>query len=58
MLFLVFVGTCLLSHLTNTFPNAILLLASLLLAGRPQDKVVLVVLRRLSRPLKRPLKGV
>ena len=58
MVFLVFVFACLLLHLSNTFPNAILLLASLLLSGRPQDKVVLVVLRRLSRPLKRPFKGL
>jgi hypothetical protein len=55
---LVFAGTCVLLHLSDTLPNAILLLASLLLAGRPQDKVVLVALRRLSRPLKRPVKGV
>ena len=26
--------------------------------GRPQDKVVLVVFRRLSRPLKRLFKGI
>jgi hypothetical protein len=32
MVFLVFVFACLLLHLSNTFPNAILLLASLLLS--------------------------
>ena len=26
--------------------------------NRPQDKVVLVVLRRLSRPFKKPFKGI